>query len=60
MNALAVAQALNALLQIAADAGVNYRRLMLTYERARQEGREPTEEELLESARARDEAIDQI
>lgn len=60
MNALAVAQALSAILQIAADAGVNYRSLVVTYERARQEGREPTEEELLESARMRDEAIDRI
>jgi hypothetical protein len=59
-SALAIAQGLNALIMLATETGVNYRRLLATLETARAEGREPSEAELLASAHARDEAIDRI
>jgi len=49
-----------AALSVAAEAGMNYRRLAADFERIRAEGREPTVEELRESAERRDDAIDSI
>jgi len=49
-----------ATLSVAAQAGINYRRLAEEFERIRAEGREPTIVELQESAQRRDDAIDSI
>jgi hypothetical protein len=52
-----VARLLIAALTLAAEQGINYRRLAADFERIRDEGREPNEDELLASLERREDRL---